>query len=99
MKRKGLLFLSLVLVFLLTMSSFAFADVSYHDFGALPDDPTYIPDGLEMNWDVRHNYDDIQDLLTKLEDEYPDITKLLFHRCFLSGTGSLVPRNNQRKYQ
>ena len=75
-KGKALGFCFVLIVIFLLSTVPAFADVTYHDFGTLPDDPTDIPDNLEMNWDVRHDYGDIQDLFTNLSDAYPGLTEL-----------------------
>ena len=73
-KKQVLVFCTVLILILLLTTVPAFADVSYSD--TLSEEQANIPERLDMDWDSRHNYGDIEDLFSALADEYPDLTEL-----------------------
>ena len=67
--KKLIAILSLILCLCLTVS--ACADVS-----AAPGNPEVIPEGLEIDWEARYTYAELEAQMQAIADAYPDITKL-----------------------
>ena len=67
--KKLIAVLSLILCLCLTVP--ACADVS-----AAPGNPEVIPEGLEIDWEARYTYAELEAQMQAIADAYPDITKL-----------------------
>lgn len=43
---------------------------------ARPDAPSEISEGLDIDWNARYTFAELEDQLAKMAETYPDITKL-----------------------
>ena len=76
-KRALCLCLSLILVFGLAACSAAGSKKAERlSLDARPDAPSEIPEGLDIDWNARYTFAELEAQLSQMAEQYPDITDL-----------------------